>query len=193
MILILPAAVLLLLVEVASFASAQSIYELANQTEALSTLKAAVDAAGLADTLSGSGTFTVFAPTNEAFGKIDSATLDKLLKPEWSHHLEDVLLYHVLPSVVNSSDLVDGSVVTLNEESITIDATALKINNSSGIVAGSFDIQASNGVVREYNFLKYHFWQNLPWQYYCKLLLLTHHLLLLSCFLPILFFLLRFD
>jgi Secreted and surface protein containing fasciclin-like repeats len=154
MILILPAAVLLLLAEIASFASAQqSIYELANQTEALSTLKAAIDAAGLADALSGNGTFTVFAPTNEAFGKIDSATMDKLLKPEWSHHLEDVLFYHVLPSVVTSSDLVDGSVVTLNEESITINATALNINNSSGIVADSVDIQASNGVVRKCNFL----------------------------------------
>jgi hypothetical protein len=48
---------------------------------------------------------------------------------------------------------VDGSVETLNGESITIDATALTINNSSGIVVGSIDIQADNGVVRKYNFL----------------------------------------
>jgi uncharacterized surface protein with fasciclin (FAS1) repeats len=143
----------LLLTNVGSFASAQSIYDLANQTDALSTLKAAVDAAGLTDALSGNGTFTVFAPTNDAFGKIDTETVTKLLKPEWSHHLEDILLYHVLPSVVISSELVDGSVETLNGESITIDATALTINNSSGIVVGSIDIQADNGVVRKYNFL----------------------------------------
>jgi hypothetical protein len=55
--------------------------------------------------------------------------------------------------VVISSELVDGSVETLNGESITIDATALTINNSSGIVVGSIDIQADNGVVRKYNFL----------------------------------------
>jgi uncharacterized surface protein with fasciclin (FAS1) repeats len=91
----------LLLTNVGSFASAQSIYDLANQTDALSTLKAAVDAAGLTDALSGNGTFTVFAPTNDAFGKIDTETVTKLLKPEWSHHLEDILLYHVLPSVVS--------------------------------------------------------------------------------------------
>lgn len=135
------------------FVTAASIYELANATPSLSTLKTAIDEAGLTAALSGSGTLTVFAPTNEAFGKLDAATLAKYLQPEWSHHLKDILLYHVLSTRITSAELVDGSFETLNGESIVINATALTINDSSAIVTdvGSFDISADNGVVRKYS------------------------------------------
>jgi uncharacterized surface protein with fasciclin (FAS1) repeats len=139
---------IVILASLVSASTAQTIYQLANQTAAFSTLKAAIDAAGLADTLNGDGTFTVFAPVNDAFVKLDSATITKLLKPEWSHHLQDIILYHALPSVVKSTGLVDGPVVTLNGESITISVNDLTINNSS-IIVGPFDVDASNGVVRK--------------------------------------------
>ena len=134
-------------------ASAKSIYQLANETAALSVLKSAIDAAGLADTLSGDGNFTVFAPMNDAIAKVDSATIARLLDPEWSHHLEDLLLYHVLPSVVSSGDLVDGAVETLNGEYIYVNVTSTTINNSSKIV--NTDILADNGIVRKYLYISF--------------------------------------
>ncbi|MDX2235485.1 MAG: fasciclin domain-containing protein [Hyphomonadaceae bacterium] len=70
------------------------------------TLVAAVTAAGLAETLSGPGPFTVFAPTNAAFGKLPAGTVDTLLKPESKSALTGVLTYHVVPGRVTAADLV---------------------------------------------------------------------------------------
>jgi len=70
------------------------------------TLVAAVKAAGLVDTLSGPGPFTVFAPTNEAFAKLPAGTVDTLLKPENKDQLVKILTYHVVPGRVTSKDLV---------------------------------------------------------------------------------------
>ena len=69
------------------------------------TLVAAVKAAGLVDTLSGAGPFTVFAPTNEAFAKLPAGTVDTLLKPENKDTLTKVLTYHVVSGRVSASDL----------------------------------------------------------------------------------------
>ncbi|MFN3945221.1 MAG: fasciclin domain-containing protein [Allosphingosinicella sp.] len=70
------------------------------------TLVAAVQAAGLADTLSGAGPFTVFAPTNAAFQKLPAGTVDTLLRPENRSALQSVLTYHVVPGRVTASDLM---------------------------------------------------------------------------------------
>merc|ERR1719486_1414974 len=82
-----------------------NIVELAQSVDDLSTLVAAVVAGDLAETLSSPGPFTVFAPTNEAFGALPEGTLDSLLKPENKDQLVDILTYHVLPAQVLSTDL----------------------------------------------------------------------------------------
>jgi uncharacterized surface protein with fasciclin (FAS1) repeats len=73
------------------------------------TLVAAVKAAGLVDTLQGTGPFTVFAPTNAAFAKLPAGTVDSLLKPEMKEKLVGVLTYHVLPGRYSVKDLWDAS------------------------------------------------------------------------------------
>ncbi|MEM6280202.1 MAG: fasciclin domain-containing protein, partial [Verrucomicrobiota bacterium] len=78
--------------------------------ENFSTLVAAVTAAGLVETLSGEGPFTVFAPTNEAFAKIPEETLADLLKPENKEKLVGILTYHVVSGKVMSSDVAAGEV-----------------------------------------------------------------------------------
>merc|ERR1711904_418048 len=82
-----------------------NIVELAQSVDDLSTLVTAVVAADLADTLSSPGPFTVFAPTNEAFGALPDGTVDSLLKPENKAQLSDILTFHVLPAQVLSTDL----------------------------------------------------------------------------------------
>merc|ERR1711985_140077 len=86
-------------------ASKPNIVELAQSVDDLSTLVTAVVAADLADTLSSPGPFTVFAPTNEAFGALPAGTVDSLLKPENKAQLADILTFHVLPEQVLSTDL----------------------------------------------------------------------------------------
>src|SRR5579872_7438552 len=70
------------------------------------TLVAAVKAAGLVDTLQGPGPFTVFAPTNEAFAKLPSGTVDNLLKPENKEMLTKILTYHVVSGKWSAADLM---------------------------------------------------------------------------------------
>merc|ERR1711907_342311 len=101
-----------------------SIAEIAVSDDTFSTLVTAVAAAGLVDTLSSEGTFTVFAPTNDAFANLPDGTLDALLQPENVQQLTDILLYHVLGSVVTSSDLSDGlTATTLQGSSVTVMVT----------------------------------------------------------------------
>merc|ERR1711982_132818 len=82
-----------------------NIVELAQAVPDLSTLVTAVVAGDLVDTLSSPGPFTVFAPSNDGFGKLPDGTLDSLLKPENKDKLVDILTYHVLPEQVMSADL----------------------------------------------------------------------------------------
>jgi len=79
------------------------------------TLVAAVKAAGLVDTLSSKGPFTVFAPTNAAFGKLPAGTVDTLVKPENKATLTKILTYHVVPGKLNAADLTDGKKLTTVE------------------------------------------------------------------------------
>jgi len=137
-------AMVLLSIEVK--AQDKNIVELAAGTESLSTLVTAVKAGGLVETLSGDGTFTVFAPTNDAFAALPKGTLDKLLKPENKDKLVAVLTYHVLGSQVMSTDLKNGMTAkTVQGDEIKVDlSNGAKINDAKVVKA---DIKASNGVV----------------------------------------------
>jgi transforming growth factor-beta-induced protein len=108
------------------------------------TLVKAVEAAGLAGTLSGKGPFTVFAPTDEAFAKLPEGALDGLLKnPE---ALKSVLLYHVVPGKVMAADVVKlKAAKTALGQSVTIDTSnGVRVENAEVVKA---DIAASNGVI----------------------------------------------
>lgn len=132
----------------ASTLSAQkkNIVELAAGTEQLSTLVTAVKAAGLVETLSSDGPFTVFAPTNEAFDALPEGVLESLLKPENKDQLIAVLTYHVIPALVASTDLEDGmTAATVQGENVKVSLKdGAKVNGANVAKA---DIKASNGMV----------------------------------------------
>ncbi|HSK26906.1 MAG TPA: fasciclin domain-containing protein [Jiangellales bacterium] len=124
---------------------AGTIVDVAAGNPDFSTLVAAVEAAGLAETLSGPGPFTVFAPTNEAFEALPPGVLDALLLPENSALLTQVLTYHVLAAEVPSSDVTDGEVATVQGEAVTLStATGVTVNDATVIIP---DVEASNGVI----------------------------------------------
>ena len=126
-------------------AAAGTIVDVAAANADFSTLVAAVKAAGLADTLSGPGPFTVFAPTNEAFAALPAGLVDKLLKPENKAVLAKILTYHVLASKVMAADVKDGKVATVEGGTITIDTmNGVKVNDAKVVTT---DIAASNGVI----------------------------------------------
>jgi uncharacterized surface protein with fasciclin (FAS1) repeats len=112
-----------------------------------STLVAAVTAAGLGETLSGAGPFTVFAPTNAAFSALPAGTLDDLLKPENKEKLASILTYHVVAGKVMSGDLTDGmKATTVNGQEITIGVKDGKVTvNGANVTAA--DLGSGNGVV----------------------------------------------
>lgn len=124
----------------------KNIIELAVGTDVLSTLVAAVQAAGLVETLSGEGPFTVFAPTNDAFAALPAGTVENLLKPENKNQLISILTYHVVAGKIMSTDLKNGQkAATVQGSEIMVDLTnGAKINDATVIMA---DIDASNGVV----------------------------------------------
>ena len=91
------------------------------------TLVAAVKAAGLVDTLEGKGPFTVFAPTNAAFGKLPAGTVDTLVKPENKATLTKILTYHVVPGKLEAADLTDGKKLkTVEGEELTVKRRAAR-------------------------------------------------------------------
>ena len=119
-----------------------NIVEIAIANTNFSTLVTAVVAAGLADTLANDGPFTVFAPTDAAFAALPPGVLDDLLADP--DYLRQVLLYHVVPGRVLSTDLVDGKVATAQGAAALIDVAGPTIDGVSIIAA---DIQALNGVI----------------------------------------------
>jgi len=125
---------------------APSIAEIAASDENFSTLLAAVEAAGLTETLAGEGTFTVFAPTNEAFAALGEDTISALLAdPE---ALSGILLYHVAPVVLTAEDVVASeSIGTVQGEEIAVavEGDAVMLNGTAQVTAT--DIKASNGIV----------------------------------------------
>jgi transforming growth factor-beta-induced protein len=124
----------------------QSVVEIAASNSAFSTLVTAVKAAGLAETLSGKGPFTVFAPTNDAFAALPKGTLEKLLKPENRDLLRKVLTYHVVSGDLMAKDLRSGKVATVEGNAVAVKVLGQKVsvNNANVIKA---DVDAKNGVV----------------------------------------------
>ncbi|MEL6372258.1 MAG: fasciclin domain-containing protein [Pseudomonadota bacterium] len=111
------------------------------------TLVAAVQAAGLEDTLRSEGPFTVFAPTDEAFAALPAGTVEDLLKPENKDQLVSILTYHVVSGKTKSKDLAGQtlSVATVNGAEVAIDGTnGVKVGNANVVKA---DIYTSNGVI----------------------------------------------
>ena len=127
--------------------STDSIPAVADKAGKFKTLLAAVKAAGLVETLSGPGPFTVFAPTDEAFAKIPAATIADLLKPENKAKLASILTYHVVSGRVYSEAAVAAkSAKTVQGGSVTIKASdAGAFVNDAKIIAT--DVDASNGVI----------------------------------------------
>ena len=118
------------------------------------TLVAAVQAAGLEETLRGEGPFTVFAPTDEAFAALPAGTLDALLADP-TGQLTDILTYHVVPGAVLAADVVglDGqAVTTVNGATLTVgvaDDGTVTLTDAAGneVTVVATDVEASNGVI----------------------------------------------
>ena len=120
------------------------------------TLVTAVKAAGLVETLQGKGPFTVFAPTNAAFGKLPAGTVDTLVKPESKATLTKILTYHVVPGNLKASDLTDGKKLkTVEGEELTVKKSGKKVmivdakGGSSTVTIA--DVNQSNGVIHVVN------------------------------------------
>ena len=132
-------------------AQTKDIVDLAAGNENLSTLVAAVKAAGLVETLKGDGPFTVFAPTNEAFAALPEGTLEMLLKPENRDKLIAILTYHVVAAKVMSTDLSNGQ----KAKTVQGEQVSVMINNGRVMISGAqvvvADVKASNGVVHVIN------------------------------------------
>lgn len=129
---------------------AGNIVEVASGSESFSILVKAVEAAGLGDTLADSGSsYTVFAPTDEAFNQLPEGTLEYLLQPENKEVLQQVLSYHVLPQAVASAEISGGEIESLDGGLVTeVTDQGITVNNASVITP---DIQASNGIIHGVN------------------------------------------
>jgi phosphate transport system substrate-binding protein len=142
---ILVALALIVMSSVSVMAQDETIVDIAVGNEDFSTLVSLVEAAGLAETLSGEGPFTVFAPTDEAFAALSPILVDYLVaNPDV---LTQVLTYHVVDGSVMSGDLAEGEVPTLdmnNPVDVTLPESGPRINNARVVAA---DIEASNGVI----------------------------------------------
>lgn len=135
-------------VAVPSTVRAADIVDTAVSAGNFNTLVAAVQAAGLVETLKGEGPFTVFAPTDEAFARLPAGTVEDLLKPENREQLQAILTYHVVPGKVMSSDLVGKATTatTVQGGEVDIDATGSAVKVDEATVTQA-DIAASNGVI----------------------------------------------
>ena len=141
----------------------KNIVENAVNSKDHTTLVAAVKAAGLVDTLSGPGPFTVFAPTNAAFKKLPPGTVDNLLKPENKAQLQAVLTYHVVPGALTAKDLMEqikagggkAELKTVQGENLTASekGKSIVITDSKGDAATVTipNVMQSNGVIHVVN------------------------------------------
>lgn len=139
--------------------SDKTVVEIAAGNENFSTLVTAVKAAGLAETLSGDGPFTVFAPTNEAFAALPEGLVAELLKPENKAVLQKILTYHVVAGNLKAADVVAGinkmdgnltaTTVAGTDFNVMLDMSKVKIKDGKGNVANvtATDIAGSNGVI----------------------------------------------
>jgi len=125
-----------------------AIFQIVKDNEVFSSLAEVLALADLDETLSGDGTFTLFAPNDAAFGELPKNLLTKLVDPMWKPQLADLLLYHVLGEVVSSGDLNEGMTATLNGEDISIKLDPPRINGESKILTETFiDVEADNGII----------------------------------------------
>jgi len=123
-----------------------TIVVVATANGSFGTLGVAVEVAGLIDTLSSEGPFTVFAPTDDAFAALPDGLVDCLLLEENVDALSSILTYHVVAGDVMSTDLTDGPVETVQGEDITVDVTdGVVLNETVNVVIA--DVPASNGVI----------------------------------------------
>ena len=128
-------------------AGSRDIVDTAVAAGSFKTLAAALQAAGLVDTLKGKGPFTVFAPTDEAFAKLPPGTVEDLLKPENKEKLVAILTYHVVPGKVLADQVTKmNSAKTINGESlaISVNGGTVMVDNAKVVKT---DILCSNGVI----------------------------------------------
>ncbi len=139
-------ATLALCIGLVSAVSAKTVVEIAIGSPDHTTLVAAVKAAGLVETLSGKGPFTIFAPTNAAFAKLPAGTVESLLLPENKAKLVAILTYHVVPAKVMAADVKTGDAPTVNGKSLKlkVSASGVMVNNAKVVAT---DLVGSNGVV----------------------------------------------
>lgn len=125
---------------------AKDIVDTAVEAGSFSTLVAAVEAAGLVETLKGEGPFTVFAPTDEAFAALPEGTVEQLLQPENRDQLVAILTNHVVPGTVMSGELAnDMTASTVQGGTLTIDSdNGLRVNGANVLQS---NIGTSNGVI----------------------------------------------
>ena len=130
-----------------SQAFAANIVDTAIAAGNFKTLVAAVQAAGLVDTLKGPGPFTVFAPTDEAFAKLPAGTVDDLLKPENKDKLIAILTYHVISGKVMAADVAGKTTMAKS-----VQGSEIKVDGMNGVMVDgakvvTADIAADNGVI----------------------------------------------
>ncbi|WP_224489541.1 fasciclin domain-containing protein [Robertkochia flava] len=145
--------------EASEGAAAQSVVGVAASNADFSTLVTAVQAAELVETLDGEGPFTVFAPTNEAFGKLPEGTLETLVQPENKDQLTSILTYHVIAGEYDAAavleaiqtaggsftvETVQGGMLTISAQDGNVILTDGQGNTSKVIMT---DVPASNGVI----------------------------------------------
>jgi uncharacterized surface protein with fasciclin (FAS1) repeats len=128
----------------ATVAQAKDIVDTAVGAGSFNTLVKAIQVAGLVDTLKGTGPFTVFAPTDEAFAKLPAGTLDGLLKDKAA--LTKVLTYHVVPGKVMAADIKPGEAKTVQGQSVKLSVMGGKVMVDDANVVTA-DVAASNGVI----------------------------------------------
>jgi uncharacterized surface protein with fasciclin (FAS1) repeats len=130
-----------------SMGHSKDIVDTAVAAGSFGTLVAAVEAAGLVETLKGDGPFTVFAPTDEAFAALPDGTVESLLMPENKDQLVAILTYHVIPGKVMAADIAGQSmaVETVNGAAAAIDATDGVMIDGANVIQA--DVEASNGVI----------------------------------------------
>ena len=124
----------------------KDIVEIASGAEDFSTLVAAIEAAGLTETLKGDGPFTVFAPSNAAFEALPEGLVVKLMEPANKEKLKSILMYHVIPSKVMAADVAPMKVATAGgaEATVTMDGEMVMIDAAKVVKT---DVVASNGVI----------------------------------------------
>ena len=142
----------------AAMSPSKNVVENASKAKNLTTLVSAVKEAGLAETLSGPGPFTVFAPTNAAFDKLPKATLTKLMQPDMKADLKKILTYHVVPGKLTAEDLMKDiksgggsyNMKTVEGETLTAKMEGSKVvlidGKGGAATIETPDVMQSNGV-----------------------------------------------